>query len=780
MEKDLTEEELIRINKGLEENRIHPKGFRVITYVKENKDDYHSINDLNTSAFSFESPSSPYEPGFGNFTDLVVNNQVKINFGVPSIENNSTNFTYESTSYANTTSFSMDTPSKEVVVFNPNIIASADYEVLYGNPDEIALEKGENLGDFEKPDVGKKDELNNEELTFDNPEVDFQGYFAETALSKLDSFQNDTLGKLEVSEVDPFLDVNYIKFNMFPDEKHKSTWDNWVNAIGKDQTPVYNYFYNMLSINKDLPSNAFYDSPTLQFTPAPSENLWNATATQLSSSGGLNVSESDYVSYWIDNNEKELKKRFKTLHPELEEDSEEYKTAWEAYVKEQEKIAKEAYKAIVEERKQQKWEVFNKAHEKWWNDNFSWDGENSIWKQSLNSFTAGLINMGNEYVSDLINGILGKKGKKGAGDIQLRGSAGTVIDLLTEMGKIPLYKEGNLYKFEDFKGTNNAFQSKKIVSSLRILFNKQLGIKNDSEAFIKMMNDDPLLSSAQFLLWTYKESNPGVIDKVYGFRLQGITIPEFSRKSQNTKYGFNILQLQAQENITVKNYADGEILCDKRLNSLRYLFDYLGIGVDEGASCPFVKDTFKHVNQDDPYEDPVSNEIFNLSEIHDITLNVPKENRHPAKDIGWLEADAGDMNRDLGELGTTAVLEIIPGSYIQREHNEIFGDRWNVHQPIEGMGKGMGQNDFEYQRTPYFVFENFRIYKASPQFNFRAGTDASLMKVKIGFSWTKMSINYRVFNGDIYAGKFGKDVNPELIWVNKDLVLSSEIKSGNF
>ena len=807
MERELPEEELIKINKGLTENRIHEKGSRVITYAKPDND-YHSINDISANnLFSFNSPSAPYVPGFGDFTDLSVStasnfdltgfslkaeNKIEFGFDSPSA-NNVTSFEFDSPSASNVTGFEFNSPvdnkvtsinftagKKETVNFDPNFTDSLSFEILYGN-------------------IGA--------ILYDNPETAFQGYFATT-----DTFDPTSFNPEPLTEYTPLTfdgtTANNIELNMFPSGEYKDTFTNWQNAIGEDKNLVYDYFYNMLSINKDAPNSRFNDSSKLQFTELPPSAFNMGTIIPSEGLGGLwglhavtgfvplltgmahnafnkMLSENEYIKHWVDNNEKNLKKRFAGLHPDLKEDSEEYKTAWETYLKEQTDAAKERYKKSVEDDEKVRTEEFKKAHIKWWKDNFG-DGENNIWKQSLNSFTAGLINMANDYVSDLINGVLGRKGTKGkAFDyekyLKSTGEAGTVLDLL-DLSPIPLFKEKGLYKVEEFKAGKKAPSVKKINSSLRVLFNEKLGIKNESEAFIRMINDDPLLASHQFLLWTYKESNPGVVDKVYGFRLQGITIPEFSRKSQTTKYGLNILQLQAQENITVKNYADGEILCDKRLNSLRYLFDYLGIGVDEGASCPFVKDTFVEIKTSGVNAAPaVANEIFNISNIHDITLNVPEKNRMRAEDYGWIESDIGNMGRDLGELGTTAVLEIIPGSYIQREHNEIFGNRWNVHQPIEGMGKGIGQEDFDYQRTPYFVFENFRIYKASPQFNFRASSDStSLMKVKVGFSWTKMSIDYRVFNGDIYAGKFGKDVNPELVQTPWDRMAQRVTKQGKY
>ena len=238
-----------------------------------------------------------------------------------------------------------------------------------------------------------------------------------------------------------------------------------------------------------------------------------------------------------------------------------------------------------------------------------------------------------------------------------------------------------------------------------------------------------------------------------------MTIPDFSRKSQSTRYGFNILQLQAQENITVKNYADGEILCDKKLNSLRYLFDYLGIGVDEGKSCPFIEKPFTKINNDvrrHNFEFGNSDEIFNISNIHDVTLNVGKH-RIGMEGSGWSN-NGENMGRDLGELGTTAVLEIILGSYIHREHNDNK-ENYTVYKD------GVSVDNFYYQKTPYFVFENFRIYKASPQFNFRASSDStSLMKVKVGFSWTKMKMSYRDTEGS-ELGDFGEYANPRLNWL---------------
>jgi hypothetical protein len=124
---------------------------------------------------------------------------------------------------------------------------------------------------------------------------------------------------------------------------------------------------------------------------------------------------------------------------------------------------------------------------------------------------------------------------------------------------------------------------------------------------------------------------------------------------------------------------------------------------------------------------------------------------------GWSN-NGENMGRDLGELGTTAVLEIIPGSYIHREHNDNK-ENYTVYKD------GVSVDNFYYQKTPYFVFENFRIYKASPQFNFRASSDStSLMKVKVGFSWTKMKMSYRDTEGS-ELGDFGEHANPRLNWL---------------
>lgn len=603
-----------------------------------------------------------------------------------------------------------------------------------------------------------------------------------------DAFANAfNIGELKNSDLGKSTTI--VPFNMITiGENSKGLIDTWKESNIKDPwtgNPIaaenvtggdlaYDYFYNFLNINGKGGTKRFGGldaSDMLTSLPKIEQSVnYNLMLT----------SESDYVDNWIKNNESKLKKEFKSKYSYVE-GTEEYEKAYKEFLKEYENKAKEKYKELWEQQKSlgNEWEKFGN----WFVENF-WtgkDGEDNFWVKALNDFTGGLVDLANDYLSDTINSLLGKGGNgipRGWKINPLNKNeepSSEMASLCTDVGIRELYKKGHLWTPEKIgKGNNPAVLNlpdmEKINSTLRILFNNQLGLKDESEAFFKLLNDDPLLSSSQFLLWTYKKSavDEGKITsyKIYNFRLQDITLPDFSKKSESTRYGFNLLQLQPKDNITVKNYADGTILCDKKLNSLSYLFDYLGIGVDEGRSCDFISRDEAGVEK---YEDTrlegetgkfIQNEIFNISNIHDKMLEVAKEHKRNTKGTAWQLEPTEDMERDLGELETYAVLEIIPGSYIQREHNEPFGKDFTV-------GKFLGKTDlYSYMKTPYFVFENFRIYKATPRFSFKASSDStSLLKIKVGFSWTKMEMKYRDASPSDSLKEFGEASNTKMPWM---------------
>lgn len=601
------------------------------------------------------------------------------------------------------------------------------------------------------------------------------------------------IGELKNSDLGKSTTI--VPFNMITiGENSKGLIDTWKDSNIKDPWTgelkaaedvtggdlTYDYFYNFLNINGKGGTKRFGGldaSDMLTSLPKIEQSVnYNLMLT----------SESDYVDNWIKNNESKLKKKFNSTYSG-EEGTEEYKKAYEEFLKEYRNMAKEKYRELWEQQKSlgNEWEKFGN----WFVENF-WtgkDGEDNFWVKALNDFTGGLVDLANDYLSNTINSLLGKGGngiprgwKINPLDKNEEPSS-VMASLCTDGGKVELYKKGHLWTPERIGKGNNAVHSvtgtnddslgmstdtrytshyynlpdmEKINSTLRVLFNKQLGLKDESEAFFRLLNDDPLLSSSQFLLWTYKKSavNEGKITsyKVYNFRLQDITLPDFSKKSESTRYGFNLLQLQPKDNVTVKNYADGTILCDKKLNSLSYLFDYLGIGVDEGRSCDFISGNETGVEKDGEVGKFIQNEIFNISNIHDKMLDVAKAHKRNTKGSAWV-FEPEDMERDLGELETYAVLEVIPGSYIQREHNEPFGKDFTV-------GKFLGKPDlYSYMKTPYFVFENFRIYKATPRFSFKASSDStSLLKVKVGFSWTKMEMKYRDASPSNSLKEFGE------------------------
>lgn len=618
------------------------------------------------------------------------------------------------------------------------------------------------------------------------------------------NFGIEELGNLDLGKSTTIVPFNMIALG----ENSKGLEDTWKESNIKDPWTgkpiaaekvtggdlVYDYFYNFLNINGKGGTKQFggLDASDM-LTPLP--KIEQSVNYNL-----LLTSESDYVDNWIKNNESKLKKIFKSKYDYVE-GSEEYNEAWEKFKKEYENKAKEKYRELWEQQKSlgNEWEKFGN----WFVENF-WtgkDGEDNFWVKALNDFTGGLVDLANDYLSNTINSLLGKGGNGIPRGWKInpldknKEPSSVMASLCTDGGKIELYKKGHLWTPERIgKGNNPLINSRdvsayipagpdkgqrsfkintyaypdlpdmeKINSTLRVLFNKQLGLKDESEAFFKLLNDDPLLSSSQFLLWTYKKSavNEGKITsyKVYNFRLQDITLPDFSKKSESTRYGFNLLQLQPKDNVTVKNYADGTILCDKKLNSLSYLFDYLGIGVDEGRSCNFISGNEAGVEKECEVGKFIQNEIFNISNIHDKMLEVAKAHKRNTKGTAWQLEPTEDMERDLGELETYAVLEIIPGSYIQREHNEPFGKDFTV-------GRFLGKPDFySYMKTPYFVFENFRIYKATPRFSFKASSDsASLLKIKVGFSWTKMEMKYRNASPSDSLKEFGEASNTKMPW----------------
>ena len=625
---------------------------------------------------------------------------------------------------------------------------------------------------------------------------------------------NFGIGELE--NLDLGKSTTIVPFNLLTfGENSKGLIDTWKDSNIKDPWTgeikeakdvnggdlAYDYFYNFLNINGK--------GGTKQFGGLDASDMLTSLP-KIEQSVNYNLmltSESDYVDNWIKNNESKLKKKFESEYSG-EEGSEEYKKAYEEFLKKYKNMAKEKYKELWEQQKSlgNEWEKLGN----WFVENF-WtgkEGEDNFWVKALNDFTGGLVDLANNYLSNTINSLLGKGGngiprgwKINPLDKNEEPSS-VMASLCTENGKYELYKKGHLWTPEKIrKGNNPLINSKdisanipagpnkgqvatskmntyaysnlpdmeKVNSTLRVLFNKQLGLKDESEAFFRLLNDDPLLSSSQFLLWTYKKSavDEGKITsyKIYNFRLQDITLPDFTKKSESTKYGFNLLQLQPKDNVTVKNYADGTILCDKKLNSLSYLFDYLGIGVDEGRSCDFISGSEAGIEKDfSPEKDGVTgkfnqNEIFNISNIHDKMLEVAKEHKRNTKGTAWQLEPTEDMERDLGELETYAVLEIIPGSYIQREHNEPFGKDFTI-------GKFLGKPDlYSYMKTPYFVFENFRIYKATPRFSFKASSDSTnLLKIKVGFSWTKMEMKYRDASPSDSLKEFGEASNIKMPW----------------
>ncbi len=278
---------------------------------------------------------------------------------------------------------------------------------------------------------------------------------------------------------------------------------------------------------------------------------------------------------------------------------------------------------------------------------------------------------------------------------------GTLFD---NFSYVPLEDESDK-KIANFESTNK---------NLRDLINSQIEKDlDDTLAFKRLMESDPLLSTHQFNLkiMTKKDfvnnaSNPETANykktKLISYRVKGFTIPEIKRPQVSKPYGTNSLSLMVNRIPKMEYKANLEIICDKELKVLTNLLDITGSAIREYYS-ELPEESLYVDNDSTKYTKNECEAIYNLSSIP----------------TGKVFENTGEYFKD-----SVVFLEVLRGNVLAREAGLYIEDR--DENPVD---------------TPVFIFQNFKILSLDYDMAFSASTTSPknlILKVEVG--WTKMSI----------------------------------------
>lgn len=278
---------------------------------------------------------------------------------------------------------------------------------------------------------------------------------------------------------------------------------------------------------------------------------------------------------------------------------------------------------------------------------------------------------------------------------------GTLFD---NFSYVPLEAESDK-KIANFESSNK---------NLRNLINSQIEKDlDDTLAFKRLMESDPLLSTHQFNLkiMTKKDfidnaSNQEAADykktKLISYRVKGFTIPEIKRPQVSKPYGTNSLSLMVNRIPKMEYKANLEIICDKELKVLTNLLDITGSAFREYYS-ELPEGNLYVDNDPTKYTKNECEAIYNLSSIP----------------TGKVFENTGEYFKD-----SVVFLEVLRGNVLAREAGLYIEDR--EENPVD---------------TPVFVFQNFKILSLDYDMAFSASTTSPknlILKVEVG--WTKMSI----------------------------------------
>ena len=248
---------------------------------------------------------------------------------------------------------------------------------------------------------------------------------------------------------------------------------------------------------------------------------------------------------------------------------------------------------------------------------------------------------------------------------------------------------------------------------------------DNSNAFIRLLDADPLLCSQMFNLYVLDNPEQEVEDyhkksRLMNYRLKGMDIPEVKRSVANIQYGTNSLSLLNNSIPQMDYKATWTLICNKELTTLTDLL------TETGSSLQLLKDKNFKISKDGRLteEDAKSTWKANTtykeekSEIDSKWFNKGTYTKNKFETIYDLSSGATLVHPPM----RIAFLDIIRGRDIYAEMNidSAYNGKWSTRPDL-----------------PVFVFFNFRILNVDYDLSFTAGS-SKLLELKVEVGWTKM------------------------------------------
>jgi len=248
---------------------------------------------------------------------------------------------------------------------------------------------------------------------------------------------------------------------------------------------------------------------------------------------------------------------------------------------------------------------------------------------------------------------------------------------------------------------------------------------DNSNAFVRLLEADPLLCSQMFNLYVLDNPEQEVEDyhkksRLMNYRLKGMDIPEVKRSVANIQYGTNSLSLLNNSIPQMDYKATWTLICNKELTTLTDLL------TETGSSLQLLKDKNFKISEDGRLteEDATSTWKANTtykegaSEINSQWFKKDTYTKKEFETIYDLSSGATLVHPSM----RIAFLDIIRGRDIHTEMNinSAYNDKWSTRPDL-----------------PVFVFFNFRILNVDYDLSFTAGS-SKLLELKVEVGWTKM------------------------------------------
>ena len=284
---------------------------------------------------------------------------------------------------------------------------------------------------------------------------------------------------------------------------------------------------------------------------------------------------------------------------------------------------------------------------------------------------------------------------------------------------------GEKLKTEEIKNREVGFYvtpERNLWSYMNIMADSTL---DNSNAFVRLLEADPLLCSQMFNLYVLDNPEQEVEDyhkksRLMNYRLKGMDIPEVKRSVANIQYGTNSLSLLNNSIPQMDYKATWTLICNKELTTLTDLL------TETGSSLQLLKDKNFKISGDGRLTEEDATSTWKAN----TTYNEGKSKT----DSQWFKKDTYTKNEfetiyDLSSGATLvhpsmkiAFLDIIRGRDIYAEMNidSAYNDKWSTRPDL-----------------PVFVFFNFRILNVDYDLSFTAGS-SKLLELKVEVGWTKM------------------------------------------